>query len=271
MNVRAITGGGRRWFGWALLVLLLSGLAGAAVPAEVGVVVVHGKTGSPRSNVAKLAEALRQRRYLVAAPTMPWARGRIYAASYGEAMRELEGVAAGLRANGARLIFVAGHSLGANAALGFAAGHRGLAGLVLLAPGHFPDDAGYQRHIAPYRQQALRLAEAGRGQVVAVFRDALQGFMIDVRATPLVYLSYVDPEGPAVMSRNAAAIKQPLPVLFEQENNPAVAAMDQRIYGALPRSDEPIPAQPGHACPGAGCERDRGPFLDRGGRAGGRD
>ena len=57
---------------------------------------------------------------------MPWSFHRRYAATYDQAMTEIDAAVAELKAKGARRIVVIGHSLGANAAIGYAARRRGL-------------------------------------------------------------------------------------------------------------------------------------------------
>jgi hypothetical protein len=75
---------------------------------------------------------------------------------------------------------------------------------------------------------------AGQGGVPIAFQDAIQGVLINVRATPAIYLGYTDPAGPAVMARNAAALRAALPILLIQENNPAVSSADAAIFRAAP-------------------------------------
>jgi pimeloyl-ACP methyl ester carboxylesterase len=151
---------------WLAVVLLPWGLA-AAAPGEIGVVLVHGKQGSPARDMTQLAAALRARGYAVAAPTMPWAADRAYAAPYADALAQLDRAVTGLRQGGAGLVLMVGFSLGANAALGYAAAHPGLGGLVLLAPGHFPENPLYQRRIARGRSGWWR---PGRGACRSPFR-----------------------------------------------------------------------------------------------------
>ena len=54
---------------------------------------------------------------------------------------------------------------------------------------------------------------AGKGDVRTSFPDLAQGIPFSVQATPMVYLSMFDPEGPAVMPKNAAAM-DPVPFLW---------------------------------------------------------
>ena len=104
----------------AILFSLIMALVGHIAPAagdDLGVVLLHGKGGSPSGYVRELAFALQSKGHLVSAPTMPWAQNRIYDASFDEAMYEIDRAIDSLRQKGAKFVVVAGHSLGANAAL----------------------------------------------------------------------------------------------------------------------------------------------------------
>ena len=58
---------------------------------------------------------------------MPWSARRIYDATYDQAMDEIDASVEKLKKAGAKKIAVIGHSLGANAAIGYAARRKGLA------------------------------------------------------------------------------------------------------------------------------------------------
>src|SRR6202044_747253 len=115
------------------------GAAPAAQLEGVGIVYLHGKAGWPGALNGGILSSLQDEGALVATPEMPWSFHRRYAATYAEAMTEIDVAVAGLKAKGARRIVVIGHSLGANAAIGYAARHPDLAGIVALAPGHLPE------------------------------------------------------------------------------------------------------------------------------------
>lgn len=172
-----------------------------------GVVLMHGKTGTPGNNIGELAAALRKEGAIVATPEMPWSRTRIYDASYQDAMRQIEGVVADLRKRGAKSIVIAGQSIGANAAIGYGVRHDDIAAVIAIAPGHNPQAEGFRKHTGASVQAAKKLEAAGQGDKVQSFVDFNQGRVFDVRASAKVYLSYLDPDGPAVMGRNAAAMK----------------------------------------------------------------
>lgn len=189
-------------------------LAADAAPGRLGVVLLHGKHGAPDRLVTELAAAMRGAGHLVATPEMPWSRRRAYAVDYAAAMREIAAQAAELRGKGATAIVVAGHSLGANAALGFAAGNPGLAGLVCLAPGHSPERGKLRELVAAEVARARELAAAGKAGESVRFTDLNMDRTNEAVLPAGVFLSYFDPEGPAAMPASAARISPALPVLW---------------------------------------------------------
>jgi len=132
-----------------LVLVLLIATTQLHAEEKVGVLLMHGKWGTslPRSPIGKLAEALESEGYLVAAPDMPWSRDRGYDKTYEESMSEIDEIVKELRNRGATKIVVGGHSIGANAALGYGARREGLAGILAIAPGHIPEVKGYQNKI----------------------------------------------------------------------------------------------------------------------------
>ena len=105
---------------------------------------------------------------------------------------------------------VAGHSLGANGALGYGAITKGLKGIVALAPGHRPEVLSRRAEVAASLATARKLVAAGRGDIPSRFTDFNGDFAITVAATPNAYLSFVAPDSPAVMPNNAARLTAPL-------------------------------------------------------------
>jgi pimeloyl-ACP methyl ester carboxylesterase len=189
---------------------------------KVGIVLMHGKGGRP--GPAGLASALRRAGALVETPEMPWSRGRIYAKSYDDSMGEIDAAVERLRKAGATRIVVAGQSMGANAALGYAARRGGLAGIMLFAPGHLPGLAGFDGRVASGVERARQMVAQGKGDVRTSFPDVNQGETLNVATTAQIYLSWFAPDGPAVWPRNAAAIKSGTPVFCadgSREPNPS--------------------------------------------------
>jgi pimeloyl-ACP methyl ester carboxylesterase len=196
--------------------LLAQGGAALAQSANLhglGIVYLHGKGAWPGALNGGILGALEDEGALVATPEMPWSFHRRYAASYEQAMAEIDTAVAGLKAKGATRIVIIGHSLGANAAIGYAARHRDLAGIVALAPGHLPESEEMRSFVGDAVSRAKQSIAAGQGDIPQTFPDMAQGIPLTATATPLVYLSMFDPDGPAVIPKNAAAMG-PIPLLW---------------------------------------------------------
>jgi dienelactone hydrolase len=174
--------------------------------AGFGVVLLHGKGGTPTSMIEGLSETLKKEGALVEAPELPWSHRRIYDATYDQAMAEIDLAVQKLKWAGAKRIVVAGHSLGGNAAIGYAARRQDLAAVIALAPGHLPEAWALRIRTKGAIAKAKQLVADGKGDVPMSFPDLAQGIPFQVKATPHVYLSMFDPEGPAVIPRNAAAM-----------------------------------------------------------------
>ena len=216
------------------LITLLIGPVAPAADSDVGVVLLHGKGGSPSGYIRELASALRSKGYLVSTPTMPWAQNRIYDASFDEAMREIDREVDALRQKAAKFVVVAGHSLGANAALGYAASRDGASGIIALAPGHTPELQGFTRRLGSDVDRARALVAAGKGRERQRFGDVNQGQGSEVAATAEAYLSWFDPNGPAVMPRSAASFKAPTPLLLVVGSGDRTAMGKDYIFDRAP-------------------------------------
>ncbi len=201
----------------ALLPLGVCFAAPAGRLSDFGIVYLHGKGAWPGAFNGGILSSLREQGARIAKPEMPWSFHRRYDATYGQAMAEIDAVVAGLKAKGARRIVVIGHSLGANAAIGYAARHADLAGVVALSPGHLPEVGGMRGFVAAAVARAKTLIAEGKGGVPQSFPDMAQGIPLVATSTPVVYLSMFDPDGPAVIPKNAAAIgaaPHPVPLLW---------------------------------------------------------
>jgi pimeloyl-ACP methyl ester carboxylesterase len=207
------------------------GFAGltASAPAQtarldgVGVVLLHGKLFGPRAYVGSLIQALRTEGAKVVAPEMPWSRSRMYDATYEQAMEEIDVAVAELKTAGASRIVIVGHSMGANGAIGYAARRSGLAAVIALSPGHLPETEDLREHTAAAVARARKLVEAGRGDERRTFPDRAQGWPYYVSASAKVYLSLFDPDGPAVIPKNAEAMPE-VPFLWVVGRNDPIFA-----------------------------------------------
>ena len=184
-------------------------------PSTTGVVLLHG-TLEPSYWLMPLKKKLDAAGFRTAMPEMPWSTKREYDRTYEEALDEVAAAAGGLERHGARRIVVAGHSMGGNAALAYAALRGGIAGLIVISPGPFPEDPDDQKEIAPGMAKARQMIAAGQGGQMGVFKDFVQwhGSMEGAHTTAKNYFSYYDPDGNAVIPKNAARMKPGIAVLW---------------------------------------------------------
>jgi pimeloyl-ACP methyl ester carboxylesterase len=232
------------------LCLALTGICAGALPCVAyaqakslngfGIVMLHGKGGRPEGRIASLVSALRINGAMVITPIMPWhgrhGRPHGYTETYEQAMQKIERAMATLKSRGASKLVVAGQSFGANAALGYAVRHgRDLAAIVMLAPGHTPELKKNKAYLQSGVAKAKELIAAGRGDSTIMLPDINQGRTFQVGAKPTAYLSFFDPGGAAVMSRNAPAIP-PLPLLWViGRSDPLYPLGEDYAYGRAPK------------------------------------
>jgi pimeloyl-ACP methyl ester carboxylesterase len=191
---------------FALFVMAFSGVICAPAKATDnlqgwGVVILHGKSGPGRA-LEPVAAALRGAGAKVVAPTMSWANGY---RTYEDTLDEISSHIAALRSRGAKHIALVGQSIGANVALGYGARRPGVEAIIAISPGHQPDR--FLRFTQDSLTRAKQMIADGRGKQVAQFSDVNQGQAFQTRTTAEAYVSFFDPDGPALMRRNAADLK----------------------------------------------------------------
>jgi dienelactone hydrolase len=185
----------------ACFALVLQNSAAAKDLKGWGIVVMHGKGGGP-GQMTNVASALTGAGATVLSPTMSWSSGY---RTYHQTLDEVGQHVASLKAKGATRIALVGQSLGANVALGYGSQRGGVAAIVAMAPGHRPEAfIGKSEESLARAKQAVG---AGRGSEVGSYLDINQGRTFEVKTTAAAYVSFFDPAGPAVMSRNATALK----------------------------------------------------------------
>jgi predicted esterase len=191
--------------------------------SKIGIVLMHGKNGSPTApTISRLANRLDFERFIVITPEMPYSRARQYDKSYEDTAMEIDEAVAELKKRGANKIFIAGHSLGANVALYYAT-IRAVDGVLAIAPGHRPESPQSQEFFKDSVEQAKVLLKEGKGEERVWFQDSNQGINYKIKVAPKIYLSWFDPDGHAVMPRNAAALKPGTAFLW-------VIATQDRLY-----------------------------------------
>ncbi len=179
----------------------------------VGVVLLHGKIYGPGKFARELIEDLQAEGAFVVTPEMPWRLKRMYDKNYDGALGLIGKAIEKAKATGAKKIVLAGHSMGANAAIGYAAKHPELYAVIALSPGHLPETKEMVKHTKRGIEKAKAKIAQGRGHERCFFFDRVQGWSVPIRTTPEIYLSYFDPDGPAVMPKNALQMGQ-IPFLY---------------------------------------------------------
>ena len=217
-----------------LLWLIATPLHAASLQGT-GVVFLHGKGVWTGAFDGGIPAALEAEGAVVASPEMPWSFGRMYGATYDEAMREIDAAVAGLKGKGATRIVVVGHSLGANAAIGYAARRGGVAAVVALSPGHLPETAEMRARTAEALIEARALMAAGE-KSRRTWPDRIQGVPTFATASPAAYLSMFDPDGPAVIPKNVAALRG-VPLLWVVgDSDPIFARGRDYAFARAPRN-----------------------------------
>jgi pimeloyl-ACP methyl ester carboxylesterase len=214
----------------------LTQAAAAEAPPRIGVVVMHGKGGSPAGHVAFLAAALERQGYLVANLEMPWSERRSYDVSVADAATEVESALARLRSSGAARVFVAGHSQGGLFALYFGGQHP-VDGIIAIAPGGNVASPSYRERLGQSIAEARQLVADGKGNVAARFFD-FEGSKgtYPITCTAANYLSWFDPEGAMNESLAVRNMNPQVPVLFIGPKNdyPPLIKVKASMFAALP-------------------------------------
>lgn len=206
---------------------------------EIGVVVMHGKGGNPGKYVDKLAQALEQEGFRVANLEMPWSGSRQYDVDMNSAANEVTAALEAMRAQGARKVFVSGHSQGGLFALYYGGQHE-VDGLIPIAPGGQVDAQVFLNALGPSVAEARSLVASGSGEEKASFRD-FEGSRgtNPVTTTAAIYLNWFDPNG-AHTTRVFNKVKPGTPVLYvaPKRDYPGLIASKQANFSALPANPQ---------------------------------
>ncbi len=221
---------------WLLVfAVALLGLQARAASPGVGVVVLHGKGGAPTKHVAELAAALEQHGYLVRNLDMPWSARREYDSAVRVAEDEVEAALADMRSQGARRVFVAGHSQGGLFALYFGGRHP-VDGIVAIAPGGDVAGPTVRSKLAGAVQQARELLANGQGQAPVRLNDyeGAKG-LYPVTVSPVVYLSWFEPDGAMNETLAVRSVPPATPVLFiaPTRDYPGLLRVKQTLFEQL--------------------------------------
>lgn len=223
----------------SLIVALVCAAASHSSEAQqIGVVVMHGKGGSPTGYVSDLASTLAEKGYLVANLEMPWSGKRNYDANVDAAQNEVQAALDTLRARGAKSFFIAGHSQGALFALYFA-GKRPVDGVIAIAPGGSVNRRVLREHLGESLERARKLVAEGKGGEPTRLMDheGSRG-TYPVITTPAAYVSWFDPEGAMNLEKALTAVKPQTAVLYivPQRDYASLLKFKQPNFNMLPRN-----------------------------------
>jgi len=175
---------------------------------------MHGKWGGPQSPFLRVAAEKMRAVCTVELREMPWSRNRNYDESYEVALEKLKQAVEQHRKSGRRLVFVAGQSFGANAAMAYQAYIGDADGVIALAPGHSPKlmfDNGMTGIALSAAQQHIA---KGSPSTSIDFTDLNQGERRNFAIRSDVFYSFFNPEGLGNMAQTAARFKKATPFLW---------------------------------------------------------
>jgi len=202
-------------------------------PHSTGVLLVHGKGGTPSSTWESFQSSLEKEGFVVISKEMPWSKGRYLDKTYEASIEEIHGYLQELHTKNLKHIVLIGHSLGANVAIAYASVYP-LDALVSIAPGHNPiRTAAYFKSSV---ELAKRMMDEGKGNMAASFADtsANKQFMKEMRAD--IYYSFFSPTGLGAMSLRAALLPQSLPVLYlAGKDDPLTSKNGTDTFDAMPK------------------------------------
>jgi esterase/lipase len=202
-----------QWIGFLLIVAALTACAPSMPPppasptaAPLGIVLLHGKKGSPRY-LADVKAVLERHGYLVSTPEMCWSDKRMYDRLYLDCLTEIDAAVVDLRQRGAKSMVIAGHSLGGTAAVAYGASHDGLAGIIGFASA---DAFWGPPSLLPDIVRAQHLVDAGKGDILDEFGDIRPSGHTRMRTTATHFLSFVSLPDAQTMPANATRLHAPL-------------------------------------------------------------
>ena len=209
-------------------------LSAAPIHADdkIGIVLMHGKQGSPLGIApigsnrppagGQLIAALKDAGYLVTSPEMCWSGRRGLDKSFPECLKEIDDSIADLKSHGATAIVVAGLSQGGLAAIAYGATHADIIGVIAYAPADDPVGKSRQPAIAATIAKAQQMVANGKGSEKASFDDVNTGpqgsFTMTLNTTADIYLSFYAPDAATGMAGNMAKLKVPVLWVYSESD-----------------------------------------------------
>jgi len=218
----------------AAIVLAFPALSQAQAP-KIGIVIMHGKGGSPQPWTEVLARGLEQKGMLVANIEMPWSKRREYDVPTATAAEEVLAALAGLKGRGAQKLFVAGHSLGGTFAVHFGGVHP-VDGIIAIAPGGSVESPTVAQALAPSLARARQLIGEGKGREKAQLMDyePSKGGAYPIMSPPESYVTWFDPAGAMNATRTGRELKAPILYGVATQDYPGLRKINPPRFKGFP-------------------------------------
>ena len=204
----------------------------------IGIVIMHGKGGSPKWHVSALASSLEGKGYLVANLEMPWSGRREYDVNVSAAVKEVESALDMLRSKGARKLFVAGHSQGGLFAFYFG-GKQSVDGIIAIAPGGNVSNPTFREKLGKSVDLARKLIAGGKGDEKARFSDYENARgTYTIVTTPSAYFSWFNPDGAMNQTTAVERMNPQVPGLFivPTGDYPGLLKVKDHFFSLLPKN-----------------------------------
>ena len=204
----------------------------------IGLVIMHGKGGSPMWHVPGLASSLEGKGYLVANLEMPWSGRRDYDVNVSAAVQEVDSALDSLRGKGAQKLFVAGHSQGGLFALYFG-GKQPVDGIIAIAPGGDMSNPIFREKLGKSVDLARKLIAERKGDEktwLSDYENAKGTYRIFT--TPSAYVSWFDPDGATNQTTAVERMNPQVPVLFivPTGDYPGLRKVKDHFFSLLPKN-----------------------------------
>lgn len=205
---------------------------------KVGIIIMHGKGGSPTRMVLGLANTMKDAGFLVSNIEMPWSSSRDYNVNVYDAEKEVDNAISNLRKMGANKVFVAGHSQGGAFALHFAGKHHP-DGIICIAPGGNVGNKIFREKLGDTVERAKKLVAQGKGNdKVELFDFEGKKGVYSIITEPIIYLTWFDPKGAMNMNRAAKEVNPEIPILWLVPKNdyPGLRKTNIPLFNMLPKN-----------------------------------
>ncbi|MES9905336.1 MAG: alpha/beta hydrolase [Sedimenticola sp.] len=208
------------------------------VNGRIGVIVMHGKGGKTQQHNISLVNKLRAEGFRVIEPLMPWS-GSGGTPSYNDdidgAMEILDKHIATLHKDGADIVFLAGHSMGAMGAYVYGGYHGYIDGVIGVAPGHTPSSRFTSTKLAKSISKARKMVANGKGDETASFQDFNMGQVHSLRTTAKNYFSYLNPNGKCNLQKSLSKLGE-IPILWlaADQDKAVKSGFHRRIFSNAP-------------------------------------